>query len=130
MSKTLQIINFFQAPFAVRSGGHSPNPGWSSIQDGILISLEKLNTVSLSKDRTFASVGPGARWGEVFATLDAQQAVVVGTRLPDVGVGGSLLGGLYNHQAKITRSKLLQAVFFTFPENLVLPQTTSRTLRY
>lgn len=93
VSNAIRIINFFQVAFAVRSGGHSPNPGWSSIENGILISMEKVNSVALSRDKTFASVGPGARWGAVYAALDAQKAVVIGGRLPDVGVAGLILGG-------------------------------------
>ena len=56
--------------------------------------MEKLNSIALSSDKTFASVGPGARWGAVYAALDAQKAVVIGGRLPDVGVGGLILGGM------------------------------------
>lgn len=80
--------------FAVRSGGHSPNPGWSSIgSQGILIDLSKLSSVSLSSDGKVASVGPGLRWGEVTEALNPEKAVVLGGRLPSVGVGGLILGG-------------------------------------
>jgi len=80
--------------FAVRSGGHSPNPGWSSVgSQGILLDLSRLNSVSLSANGQIASVGPGLRWGEVDKALDAEKAVVIGGRLPTVGVGGLILGG-------------------------------------
>ncbi|GKT43289.1 FAD-dependent monooxygenase yanF [Colletotrichum spaethianum] len=93
VSTSLRIIDFFAAKFAVRSGGHSPNPGWASIgREGILVDLQRLNQVQLSDDRSFASVGPGGRWGDVYSTLDAQKAVVIGGRLPSVGVGGLILG--------------------------------------
>ena len=95
VSVALQIIDFFESKFAVRSGGHSPNPGWSSVDStGILVDLQRLNSIQLSSDGSVASVGPGARWGDVYATLDAHQAVVIGARIPEVGVGGSVLGGL------------------------------------
>ena len=94
ISISVKVINFFQVKFAVRSGGQSPNPGWSSVGgQGILLDLSRLNSVSLSTDGQIASVGPGLRWGEVTAALDAEKAVVIGGRLPSVGVGGLILGG-------------------------------------
>lgn len=83
-------------PFAVRSGGHSPNPGFSSIQDGILIDLFQLNEITVSDDRETVSVGPGQRWGDVYNTLDAYDVSVIGGRIPNVGVGGLILGGKPN----------------------------------
>ncbi|KAL9115567.1 MAG: hypothetical protein Q9187_007280 [Circinaria calcarea] len=71
VSKSLKIVSFFQTKFAVRSGGHSPNPGWSSMEKpGVLIDLRKLNKVAISADRKLASLGPGGRWGDVFTALD------------------------------------------------------------
>ncbi|TVY14647.1 FAD-dependent monooxygenase yanF [Lachnellula arida] len=92
----IRIIDYFEIKFVIRSGGHSPNPGWSSIgNDGILLDLERLNSISLSSDGTFASIGPGSRWGDVYEMLGADEVLVVGARIPDVGVGGLLLGGGY-----------------------------------
>lgn len=94
MSTSLRIIDFFEVKFSVRSGGHSPNPGWSSIDNqGILLDLEKLDSISVSNDLSYASVGPGARWNDVYLTLGEQEVVVVGGRVPSVGVGGLILGG-------------------------------------
>jgi FAD/FMN-containing dehydrogenase len=94
VSNALKILNFFHTKFAIRSGGHSPNPGFSSVgQAGILLDLQRLNQVTLSKDKTFASLGPGGRWGNAIAALDAQGATVIGGRIPDVGIGGLILGG-------------------------------------
>ena len=95
VSKTLKIVNFFRVKFAVRSGGHSPNPGWSSVdQPGILIDLQKLNQIEVSADRKIASLGPGGRWGDVFTALDPYGISVIGGRIPHVGVGGLILGGM------------------------------------
>lgn len=94
VSKILKIVNFFQTKFAVRSGGHSPSPGWSSIDEaGILIDLRKLNQVTVSADQKIASLGPGGRWGDIFAALDPYGVSVIGGRIPQVGVGGLMLGG-------------------------------------
>ncbi|KAI1178067.1 FAD-binding domain-containing protein [Nemania sp. FL0916] len=96
VSKSLLVIDFFEVKFSVRSGGHSPNPGWSSIYDqGILLDLGKLNSISVSNDLSYARVEPGARWNDVYLTLGEQEVVVVGGRVPSVGVGGLILGGGY-----------------------------------
>lgn len=83
-------------PFSVRSGGHSPNPGFSSIgQAGVLIDLSRLDHVSVSFDGRVVSVGPGQRWGEVYEALNKFGISVIGGRIPSVGVGGLLLGGRF-----------------------------------
>ncbi|KAF2237141.1 putative 6-hydroxy-D-nicotine oxidase [Viridothelium virens] len=94
VSKILKIIGFFKTKFAIRSGGHSPNPGWSSIdQPGVLIDLRRLNQVTVSEDQKVVSLGPGGIWGDVYAALDAYDFSVIGGRLPNIGVGGLILGG-------------------------------------
>ncbi|KAK4154503.1 hypothetical protein C8A00DRAFT_14367 [Chaetomidium leptoderma] len=80
------------------SGGHSPNPTWSSVgSNGILLDLRRLDSIAVSSDGSVASVGSGARWGDVYAALDSHDAAVIGARLPTIGVGGSILGGGYHH---------------------------------
>ncbi|KAI1328427.1 hypothetical protein F5Y16DRAFT_369022 [Xylariaceae sp. FL0255] len=98
VAASLKIVSFFSSQFAVRSGGHSPNPGWSSIgTQGLLLDLGRLDNVQLSSDGSFASIGPGATWGQVYATLDAVGAVVPGGREPTIGVGGLVIGGGMSH---------------------------------
>ncbi|KAL9636811.1 MAG: hypothetical protein Q9204_002111 [Flavoplaca sp. TL-2023a] len=94
VSRALKVIGFFKSRFAVRSGGHSPNPGFSSIDNpGILIDLQKLNQIEVSQDRKVASLGPGGRWGDILAALDPYDVSVIGGRIPQVGVAGVILGG-------------------------------------
>jgi FAD/FMN-containing dehydrogenase len=94
VSETLKIVNFFQTKFAVRSGGHSPNPGFSTLSEpGVLIDLQGLDEVSINNDRSVATVGPGAEWIEVYTALDPYGVAVVGGRGPTVGAGGFMLGG-------------------------------------
>ncbi|KAJ6199365.1 hypothetical protein J3E72DRAFT_215880 [Bipolaris maydis] len=96
VSTAIQIVKFFQVKFSVRSGGHSPNPGWSSIgSEGILLDLQRLDFVTLSGNGTVASLGPGGRWSNAMTVLNAQGVSVQGGRLGQVGVGGLLLGGGY-----------------------------------
>lgn len=79
--------------FAVQSGGHSYNTGASNIEDGVTIDLSRLNSITLTDNNTAAWVGPGARWRDVYATLEPHGLTTPGGRVADVGVGGYVLGG-------------------------------------
>jgi hypothetical protein len=93
VSTGLKVLTHFSIDFSVRSGGHSTYPGAASSDGGVLISLERLNTLSLSDDKTVVSIGPGNRWGAVYSYLKPFNLATVGGRVPDVGVGGFLTGG-------------------------------------
>ncbi|KAM3065246.1 hypothetical protein ACMFMF_011187 [Clarireedia jacksonii] len=98
VSLMMKVISFLQTPFAVRSGGHSPNPDFSSIgSSGVLISTSNLNAITVSPDNSVASIGPGQRWGAVYEALDPYGVSVVGGRIPQVGVAGLILGGGLSH---------------------------------
>ncbi|KAK8090173.1 6-hydroxy-D-nicotine oxidase [Apiospora hydei] len=98
VTKAIRIFRHFDVHFAVRSGGHSPNPGASSIDaNGILLDLQHMNAISLSQDKSIASLGPGGRWGDVLEALTPQGVDVVGGRIPVVGVSGLILGGGLHH---------------------------------
>jgi FAD/FMN-containing dehydrogenase len=91
----LGIVSYFQCQFAVRSGGHKPSPGSGSIgENGILLDLKLMNTISLSGDRRTAIIEPGATWDQVYTVLEKDELNVVGGRVAGVGVGGLILGGI------------------------------------
>ncbi|KAK7908652.1 fad linked oxidase-like protein [Apiospora marii] len=93
VAKALKIFGHFDINFAVRSGGHSPKPGASSIDArGILLDLQHMNA-----DKSIASLGAGGRWGDVLEALTPQGVDVVGGRIPAVGVSGLILGGGLHH---------------------------------
>jgi hypothetical protein len=79
--------------FAVKSGGHDPNPRHSSILDGVLISTKELAGVRYDEGTQLAYVKPGGEWNDVSGPLDEQGVAIVGGRLGLVGVGGYLLQG-------------------------------------
>lgn len=58
ISKVLKIVAESKTPFAVKSGGHSSNPGFSSTK-GVLISLIKINHVRLSEAGDSVEIGMG-----------------------------------------------------------------------
>ncbi|CAG8908832.1 unnamed protein product [Penicillium egyptiacum] len=94
VSRLLQILSILETKFAIRSGGHNTNPGFSSIgSDGVLIALEKLDTISLSADRGTVTVGPGNKWESVYKYLQPYNLTALGGREVVVGVGGYILGG-------------------------------------
>ncbi|KAF4636113.1 hypothetical protein G7Y89_g1974 [Cudoniella acicularis] len=77
---------------AVRSGGHSLE-GINNVANGVTIDLSYLNQSIYNNHTNLASIGPGARWRDVYANLLQQGVVVTGGRDGGVGVGGFLLGG-------------------------------------
>ncbi|KAF1949859.1 FAD-binding domain-containing protein [Byssothecium circinans] len=90
---TLQIINCTQSKFAVRSGGHNPNPGFAGVgEQGVTIDTQGFTTLGLSADKSIATVGAGLRFGPVQTFLDQNGVAVVSGRNKDVGTG-LLLGG-------------------------------------
>ena len=93
VSASLLVTNFFECPFAVKSGGHAAFEGASNIDGGLTIDLTNLNIIQVSNDNTLTQVGAGNRWIEVYMHLDPLQLSVIGGRVSDIGVGGLTLGG-------------------------------------
>ncbi|KAL4960538.1 uncharacterized protein BDV14DRAFT_204635 [Aspergillus stella-maris] len=95
MSAIIKELHNTDDLFAVKSGGHMPNNGFASIQDGLLISTKRLNQVIYDADSEIADVGPGLDWEDAQKALDDQGTghAVVGGRFGGVGVGGYMLGG-------------------------------------
>lgn len=80
--------------FALKSGGHNANLGFSSVNGGVLISFRpNLASTVVSADRQTADVGPGSKWDEAVTECGKYGKAVVGGRLGHVGVGGYTLGG-------------------------------------
>lgn len=117
-----------QAPWAVKSGGHASNPGFSSTT-GVHISLTRLNQTVLSSDKSTVEIGFGKvrfptpmggchlwcclgrhgialtrsyaqTWADVYDELQGSGVNVVGGRTVGPGVGGFTLGGGYSWYAE------------------------------
>ncbi|KIA75980.1 hypothetical protein HK57_00223 [Aspergillus ustus] len=93
VSSAIQIVHKSHSPFAVLGGGHMPIPGAASTNSGVLISLHKLNTLSLVNEGKTIQVGPGNHWSDVYNYTSQFSLAVNGGRYGQVGVGGLLLGG-------------------------------------
>lgn len=77
---------------AIRSGGHGSD-SQNSITDGVILDLTHLNGTTYDAASKVASLGPGARWGNVYAAMQKHGVSVTGGRQSPVGVGGLTLGG-------------------------------------
>lgn len=82
VSAVIQILlQYPDVPFAVKSGGHNPNAGFSSVDGGVLISFQNLDSTTLSPDQSTAAVGPGSQWKDAVEALEPYGLTVVGGRL-------------------------------------------------
>ncbi|KAF1813382.1 FAD-binding domain-containing protein [Eremomyces bilateralis CBS 781.70] len=94
VGKAFQVLGeFTDVNFSVKSGGHDPNPGHSSSQDGVLIALSKIKGTTYDKATNLAQVKPGGQWADVVGPLEKFGVTAVGGRLDVVGIGGYLAGG-------------------------------------
>lgn len=94
VASILKTVKEKGSKFAVRAGGHNPNPGVNGVNSpGVVIDLRNLTSMSLDGDGVL-HVGSGAKWGEIYTYLEEHGRVAIGGRQKDVGVGGYMLGGL------------------------------------
>lgn len=96
MAQVVKELHDVDDLFAVKSGGHMPNNGFASIQDGILVSTKELNQVVYHEEDKTADIGPGLSWEDAQKALDkdGHARTIVGGRMGGVGIGGYMLGGL------------------------------------
>ncbi|KAH8201204.1 hypothetical protein TruAng_004594 [Truncatella angustata] len=99
--KSLTTQGNEQPKFAIRGGGHANWAGASNIDGGIVIDLRALKSVQLNPSKSTVSVGTGASWDDVYATLDPLGLSVNGGRAADVG---ELITLIPSAQALIPRS--------------------------
>lgn len=93
VSIALKYLTLVKGRFAVKSGGHFSIPGYNNINDGVLISTERMKTMNWKAGDTVLELSAGVLWGEAYAKAAEKHKVVVGGRIPDIGVSGFLLGG-------------------------------------
>ncbi|KAH9963685.1 hypothetical protein BJV74DRAFT_880011 [Russula compacta] len=83
----LQDIADAHVPFAIKGGGHTANPGFSSTP-GVHISMARFNDIVVDEQSGTVDIGAGLTWTDNLG--------VVGGRLNGVGVAGLTLGGGYS----------------------------------
>jgi FAD/FMN-containing dehydrogenase len=81
-----------RVPLRARSGGHS-YAGYSTIQNGLVLDLRKLNRISVDRRAGTATIGAGAQLIDVYSGLSRRGATIPGGSCPSVGITGVTLGG-------------------------------------
>jgi hypothetical protein len=82
VSAIVKILNKYPSVhFATRSGGHSPNVGHATAQDGVLIAMEDLAGAKYDAEEKVAYVKPGGEWNDVIGELEKSGVTISGGRL-------------------------------------------------
>jgi hypothetical protein len=98
-------------PLAIRGGGHNGG-GLGSVDDGVVIDLSPMRSVSVDPSNRTVKVGGGATWGEVDAATHEHGLAVPCGIISSTGVGGLTLGGGIGHLTRaygLTVDNLLAA---------------------
>jgi FAD/FMN-containing dehydrogenase len=89
VGEAIRLVRRHGLELATRAGGHS-FAGHSSTR-GVLVDVTPMQSVTV--DAGVATVGAGARLGEVYQALQAHDLTIPGGTCPPVGVAGLTLGG-------------------------------------
>ncbi|KAJ7027402.1 FAD-binding domain-containing protein [Mycena alexandri] len=95
VSIIIQLLASTKTPFAVKGGGHTANPGFSSTT-GVHISMTRFSGVTYDAPSSTVAIGSGLIWDDVYEALEPFGVNVVGGRVSGVGVAGFTLGGGYS----------------------------------
>ncbi|KAJ7654333.1 FAD-binding domain-containing protein [Mycena rosella] len=95
VSVIIKLLGATQTPFAVKGGGHTANPGFSSTT-GVQIAMRRFSGVTYDAASQTAVIGVGLVWDDVYTALAPFDVNVVGGRVSGVGVAGFTLGGGYS----------------------------------
>jgi FAD/FMN-containing dehydrogenase len=97
---------------AIRGGGHNGG-GLGSVDDGVVIDLSLLKSISVDPSTRTVRVGGGALWREVDAATETHGLGVPSGIISTTGVAGLTLGGGHGHLTRrygLTIDSLLSAV--------------------
>ncbi|KAH8900830.1 FAD binding domain protein [Thozetella sp. PMI_491] len=93
VARGIQILIQNSCHFAVKSGGHMPVVGANNINSGVTVDLLRLNETSLATDRSYVSLGAGAKWGEAYRNHEDDGVLFPGGVCGTTGIGGLSTGG-------------------------------------
>jgi FAD/FMN-containing dehydrogenase len=106
--ETISFAEMHGLRTATRSGGHC-FAGRSS-SEGIVIDVTPMNSVSAANG--VATIGAGARLGEIYESLNAHELTIAAGSCPTVGIAGLALGGglgILGREYGLTSDQLLAA---------------------
>jgi FAD/FMN-containing dehydrogenase len=75
-----------------RSGGHS-YAGYSTMSNGVVLDLRRLNSISVDKRNATATVGAGCQLIDISSALAGKGVTLPAGSCPSVGIAGVTLGG-------------------------------------
>jgi FAD/FMN-containing dehydrogenase len=82
VATVVKILNKYPTvQFATRSGGHDPNVGHATVQDGVLITMTNLKGAEYDAEKKVAYVRPGGEWNDVIGDLEPSGVAIAGGRL-------------------------------------------------
>jgi len=90
VSSAIKFAREHRIPLAIRCGAHTRN---SNCDDGLLINLSDLKSISIDKSRRVARVDAGLLVGDVDKATAAHGLATVLGECPSVGISGLALGG-------------------------------------
>ena len=99
MSQAVTFANERELLVAVRGGGHSW-PGKSVADDGLMIDLSQMNTVTADAETQRANAQGGALLSALDAAALAKGLVTTAGVVSHTGVGGYTLGGGFGRLAR------------------------------
>ncbi len=84
---------------AIRCGGHN-GPGLGSVDNGLVIDLSGLKTITVDPDAKTAAVGGGCLFGDIDAATHEHGLATPGGIISTTGAGGLILGGGIGHLSR------------------------------
>jgi FAD/FMN-containing dehydrogenase len=111
VAKAIGFARSQDLPIAIRGGGHNGG-GLGSVDDGVVIDLSLLRSVSVDPDTQSVRVGGGCTWADVDAATHEHGLAVPCGIISTTGVGGLTLGGGIGHLTRgcgLTVDNLLAA---------------------
>ncbi|MCD6065979.1 MAG: hypothetical protein K0S33_805 [Bacteroidetes bacterium] len=110
VSEAVRYAKENKLPVAIKSGGHSLE-GFSVNDDGMVINLSKLKSISLSEEDNTVKLGPACTLSELYADLIPKGRMIPGGSCGGVAIGGLSLGGgygMFSRKMGLTCDNLLE----------------------
>lgn len=129
LSHVIKLVGKRRVAFAVQSGGHSGNPGFSSTK-GIQITMSGFKQVKFNSHTKTVDIGTGNLWDDVYDAIKDTGYQIVGGRVSGVGTGGFLFaGGGYSwltNQRGLT-ADTLQSFDIVLPDGTIKQGVTAKS---
>ncbi|THU92941.1 hypothetical protein K435DRAFT_780057, partial [Dendrothele bispora CBS 962.96] len=84
----------FDVNYALQAGRDSAMKGWNNVNNGVLISFERMDNISYDAAKDTITFELAIRWGEKVDALESKIVAPVGGRIDDAGTGLLLGVGL------------------------------------